>query len=316
MIEVTQLTKKYGERKAIDNLNFSIQAGSVVGFLGPNGAGKSTTMKILSGYMPATSGVARISDLDVFENPLAVKSMIGYLPEVPPVYEDMYVQDYLRFVAHLKNVSSENIVSYVGEALEKTQLETVKNRWVGNLSKGYKQRVGIAGALVSKPKVLILDEPTVGLDPNQVQEIRSLILNLKGDHTLLISTHILSEVQATCERVIIINEGSIVVQDTLENLTQKNDTPKSYEVEVLRDEDKLKKNLNQLPGVIKITPMSSGFEIHIDSEQLSGEQLSGHIVGSGSGLVGFRAGKSPGLESIFQRLTHRKRRQDKQGASE
>lgn len=218
MIEVHQLCKNYGERKAISDLSFKIEKGDVVGLLGPNGAGKSTTMKIITGFMAPSSGTAKICGFDVFENPLEVKKRIGYLPETPPLYLDMKVNDYLTFVAKLKQVENSKIKSLVERALNKTQLLDVRDRLIQNLSKGYKQRVGIAQALVSNPEVLVLDEPTVGLDPKQVLEIRDLIRELRGEHTIILSTHILPEVQATCNKVIIIHHGQIVAQDTIENL--------------------------------------------------------------------------------------------------
>ena len=218
MIEVSGLTKKYGSRYAIEDVSFSINAGEVVGLLGPNGAGKSTTMKILTGYMSPTSGTAKICGYDVFSDPLEVKKRIGYLPENPPLYLDMTVQDYLVYAAQLKSVPSKLCISYVQEALQKTQLTEVKNRIIKNLSKGYKQRVGVAQAIVSKPEVLVLDEPTVGLDPKQVTEIRDLINSLKHQHTIIVSTHILSEVEATCSKIVIIHQGKIVAQELIENI--------------------------------------------------------------------------------------------------
>ncbi|MBC7741300.1 MAG: ABC transporter ATP-binding protein, partial [Bdellovibrionaceae bacterium] len=203
MIEVHNLCKSYGDRQAIDHLNFKIEKGDVVGLLGPNGAGKSTTMKIITGFMAPTSGEARICGFDVFENPIEVKKRIGYLPETPPLYTEMTVQDYLHFVAELKLVDGAKIKGLVDRAIGKAQLSAVRSRLIRNLSKGFKQRVGIAQALVSDPEVLVLDEPTVGLDPKQVAEIRDLIKELRGEHTIILSTHILSEVQATCNKVII-----------------------------------------------------------------------------------------------------------------
>ena len=184
MIEVSHLTKKYGDRVAISDLSFTIEKGEVVGFLGPNGAGKSTTMKIITGFMAPSSGQAMVCGFDVFENPIEIKKRIGYLPETPPLYTDMLVEDYLKYVAQLKQVPDSKIKSYVGKVLEKTQLTSVRSRLIQNLSKGFKQRVGIAQALVSEPEVLILDEPTVGLDPKQVTEIRKLIRELQGEHTI------------------------------------------------------------------------------------------------------------------------------------
>ena len=210
MIEVNQLCKDYGQRRAIDHLSFSLKKGDVVGLLGPNGAGKSTTMKIITGFMAPTSGSASVAGFDVFENPIEVKKRIGYLPETPPVYGDMFVREYLEYAAQLKLVEKKDIKRLVDRALEKTNLGSVEKRLIQNLSKGFRQRVGLAQAIVSDPDVLILDEPTVGLDPKQVAEIRDLIKELRGQHTIILSTHILSEVQATCEKVIIIHQGKIV----------------------------------------------------------------------------------------------------------
>ncbi|HVK60847.1 MAG TPA: ABC transporter ATP-binding protein, partial [Bdellovibrionales bacterium] len=207
MIEVENLTKSYGPHRAIDGLSFKIKKGEVVGFLGPNGAGKTTTMKIITGFMAPTEGSVRVAGFDVFEDPIEVKKRIGYLPETPPVYGEMTVESYLRFVANLKGVEKSRVSELVERSMEKTDLTSVRRRLIQNLSKGYRQRVGISQALVSDPEVLILDEPTVGLDPRQVAEVRSLIKELAGHHTIILSTHILPEVQASCEKIIIIDRG-------------------------------------------------------------------------------------------------------------
>jgi ABC-2 type transport system ATP-binding protein len=221
MIHVEHLTKMYGPRTAINNLSFQINKGEIVGFLGPNGAGKSTTMKILTGFMPATSGKANVAGFDVFDRPMDVKRNVGYLPETPPVYLEMQVEDYLAFAARLHQVPSSGVKRAVDVVLEKTGLGPVRSRLIGNLSKGYRQRVGLAQALIHNPLVLILDEPTVGLDPKQIIEIRELIKSLGGDHTVILSSHILPEVTATCQRIIVINQGQIVAEDTIERLTTR-----------------------------------------------------------------------------------------------
>jgi ABC-2 type transport system ATP-binding protein len=221
MIEVSHLTKAYGPRTAVNDLSFEVKKGEIVGFLGPNGAGKSTTMKILTGFMPATSGQARIAGFDVFENPIDVKRNVGFLPETPPVYPEMTVQDYLEFATELHGVARGKVKAAVSNALEKTSLGSVRGRLIGNLSKGYRQRVGLAQALAHNPQVLILDEATVGLDPKQIIEIRELIKSLGGDHTVILSSHILPEVTATCERIIVINRGKIVAEDTIQGLTAR-----------------------------------------------------------------------------------------------
>jgi len=219
MIEVTSLTKHYGPRMAIQDLSFEVPKGSVFGFLGPNGAGKTTTMKILTGFMPATSGNAKIAGFDVFENPMEVKKRVGFLPENLPLYLEMKVKDYLAFAARLHQIPNNSIKTSIDSVLEKTGLTSVKERLINNLSKGFRQRVGLAQALIHNPEILILDEPTVGLDPRQIIEIRELIKNLAGDHTVILSSHILPEVTATCSQIIVINKGKIVANDSLDHLT-------------------------------------------------------------------------------------------------
>ena len=218
MIEVENLTKFYGPRPAIKDLTFQISKGEVVGFLGPNGAGKTTTMNILSCILPATSGTARICGYDVFENSLGVRKTLGYLPENPPLYSDMIVSDYLRFAAKIRSVKGKNLSSNVDRILEKCSLKEVRGRIIGRLSKGFQQRVGLAQALIHNPDILILDEPTLGLDPIQIIEIRKLIKELASEHTIILSSHILPEITEICKRVIIISEGVIAAMDSLDGL--------------------------------------------------------------------------------------------------
>ena len=224
MIEVENLTKKYRDRVAIDALNFSVKDGQIVGFLGPNGAGKSTTMKILTGFMPPTSGKARVAGFDLFEAPLEAKRRIGYLPETPPLYPELTVRGYLKFVAELKGVASSKLKAELDRVARGTGLVSELDRLTGTLSKGYRQRVGIAQAMLGNPALLILDEPTEGLDPRQRREVLELIKSLKGQHTVVLSTHILAEVKAICEQVLIIHRGKIVADDTMANLTGGKDT--------------------------------------------------------------------------------------------
>ena len=224
MIEVENLTKKYRDRVAIDALNFSVKEGQIVGFLGPNGAGKSTTMKILTGFMPPTSGKARVAGFDLFEAPLEAKRRIGYLPETPPLYPELTVRGYLKFVAELKGVASSKLKAELDRVARGTGLVSELDRLTGTLSKGYRQRVGIAQAMLGNPALLILDEPTEGLDPRQRREVLELIKSLKGQHTVVLSTHILAEVKAICEQVLIIHRGKIVADDTMANLTGGKDT--------------------------------------------------------------------------------------------
>lgn len=303
MIEVRHLSKSYGEHIAILDLSFVINKGEVVGFLGPNGAGKSTTMKIITGFMAASSGQVQVCGFDIFENPIEVKKRIGYLPETPPLYSDMLVSEYLKYVAELKQVPGTKIKSYVDSALEKTQLTLVKNRLIQNLSKGFKQRVGIAQALVSQPEVLILDEPTVGLDPKQVTEIRSLIKELRGEHTIILSTHILPEVQATCDKVIIINEGKIVAQDTIEQIEKMNQGHIVLTVKTKRV-SAIQQKLQKVNGVLGVEVISNlQYQIKLIEQSNAIEEIADEVIRSGSGLVELSPSKA-NLEDIFLRLTY------------
>lgn len=305
MIEVVNLTKRYGEMVAIDSLNFKVNKGEVVGFLGPNGAGKSTTMKIITGFMAPSSGLAKVSGFDVFESPLEVKKRIGYLPETPPVYLDMRVNEYLNYVADLKGVEKSKRRSMVAAAIEKTHLESVEKRLIHNLSKGFKQRVGIAQALVSDPEVLILDEPTVGLDPKQVAEIRDLIKALRGQHTIILSTHILPEVQATCERIVIINKGRIVAQDSLDNLSNLKTGGRRVHLRVKKSSDQVSGWLKALPGVVGVQMGSTAQDWQIDTKENDEviESIAKEVMSRGAGLLEISSVKAD-LEEIFLKLTY------------
>lgn len=315
MIQVKDLTKDYGSRRAINKLNFSISKGAVVGFLGPNGAGKSTTMKIITGFMAPSQGTASVAGFDVFENPLEVKKRIGYLPETPPVYGDMYVRDYLRYVAALKQVPKDKIEKSVDMAIEKTNLGHVEKRLIEHLSKGFRQRVGIAQAIVSDPEVLILDEPTVGLDPKQVAEIRDLIKALRGQHTIILSTHILSEVEATCEKVIIINNGIIVAEDSIQNLATMEKGQSRLHVRVRKEVEDMKNILGNIREVIGVHAGASNKEWNIDLR--GGEEvvdsISSTIVAQGYGLVELSPSKVD-LEDVFLKLTYGKQQKAVEGA--
>lgn len=303
MIEVKNLTKTYGGITAIRGLNFSIKKGEVVGFLGPNGAGKSTTMKIITGFMAPTSGVATVAGFDVFENPIEVKRRIGYLPETPPLYTDMLVRDYLKYVAELKGVAKNQIASQVDYALEKTFLKDVQKRLIQNLSKGFRQRVGIAQALVSNPDVLILDEPTVGLDPKQVAEIRELIRSLRGQHTIILSTHILPEVQATCERIIIIHQGQIVAQDSLEGLTASQQGKRKIILRTKKSGAEIEASLKTLSGVSAIRNLGNDFELDTADDEKIVEDIAQFVIQKGYGLLSIQSAKSD-LEDVFIKLTY------------
>lgn len=238
MITVEHLTKKFGDFTAIDDISFELKKGEILGFLGPNGAGKSTTMKILTGYFPASSGKATIAGFDIFKEPLKAKARIGYLPENPPLYLDMTVSSYLEFVAKLRGLPSKVRKENIAWALSKCNLTDVADRIIQNLSKGYKQRVGLAQAIVHKPDILILDEPTIGLDPKQIIEIRDLIKSLKGNHSVILSTHILPEVKAICDRVLIVNRGRVILQDTIERLEEAGKSLEEKFVEIISQEAK------------------------------------------------------------------------------
>lgn len=314
MIEVRGLTKTYGPHKAIDHISFSVKKGEVVGFLGPNGAGKTTTMRIITGFMPPTSGTARVAGFDVFENPLEVKRRIGYLPETPPVYGEMTVEDYLSFVARLKGVEKARVRKQVELAIEKTQLGDVQKRLIQNLSKGYRQRVGISQALVSDPDVLILDEPTVGLDPRQVAEVRGLVKELRGQHTIILSTHILPEVQATCERIVIINKGKIVAEDSLESIGRRMKSSSRVFVRVGQLTDQLKTDLRALRGVAAVAVKDGGgIEIDTDGSKDVAQAVAAAVVGAGAGLVEMRE-EAFNLEDVFLKLTTSEETQNSEGA--
>lgn len=257
MITISNLTKKYGDKFALDNLSFDVKQGEVLGFLGPNGAGKSTTMNIITGYIAATDGTVTVDGFEISENPIEVKKRIGYLPEIPPLYLDMVVWDYLEFVYDLKKIKMEDKTSHLQEIVDMVRIEDVKKRRIGNLSKGYRQRVGLAGALVGDPKVLILDEPTVGLDPKQIIEIRNVIKTLGKDRTIILSSHILSEISAVCDRVIIINNGKFVAEDTPENLAKKTGGKKKMIFTVSGDRNKAEEILNGAAGVRNVICVSS-----------------------------------------------------------
>jgi ABC-2 type transport system ATP-binding protein len=307
MIQVQNLTKRYGPRTAIDNLSFEVGRGEIVGFLGPNGAGKSTTMKILTGFMPATEGTATVAGFDVFDSPIEVKRNIGFLPENPPVYTEMSVEDYLRFTTRLHGLEKTKIESAVSMAIEKTVLGDVRKRLIGNLSKGYRQRVGIAQAIAHNPQVLILDEPTVGLDPKQIIEIRKLIKDLAGEHTIILSTHILPEVTATCDRVIVINKGRIAAQDSLDRLTTRIQHGRIYSLAVRQPTADGIAAIRAIPGIKSVSDIGSGAEPRLTVEILpeAGEvrdRITETVVSHRMGLLEFVAEKLS-LEEIFLQLT-------------
>ena len=308
MIEVKDLTKRYAEHIAVDHVSFSVKKGEILGFLGPNGAGKTTTMRILTGFLPATSGTAEVAGFDVFNDSLEVRKRIGYLPENPPIYLDMTVDAYLEFVARIKNVPGEKRKARVADALEKTNLADKRFELIKRLSRGYKQRVGLAQALVHDPEVIILDEPTVGLDPKQIIEVRHLIKGLAGNHTIILSTHILPEVSMTCDRVVIINRGRIAAVDTPANLTTQLKGGQNVRLEVAADENAASAALREIPGVRRVTaePAGGNGRFALTVEATPGQdlrsQIAAKIVGKGWPLYELR-GVNLSLEDIFLQLT-------------
>jgi len=306
LIEVDHVSKYYGNFLAVDDISFTVEKGEILGFLGPNGAGKTTTMRILTCYMPPSKGTARVAGYDVVEDSLEVRKRIGYLPEHPPLYSDMTVEGYLDFVAKIKGVDHRERKSRIGYVMERCGLEEVRKTLISKLSKGYRQRVGVAQALVHNPDVVILDEPTIGLDPRQIIEIRDLIKNLAGDHTVILSTHILPEVSMTCQRVAIINRGKIAAVDTPENLTAKLRGNERIFLEVNGPADEIVKNIREIPEVIKVEvqPKDGRNGYYIESSSDIRSKLAAKIVKSNFELLEIRpVGMS--LEEIFLQITTR-----------
>lgn len=266
MIEITSLSKSYGNKKALDNISFSVNKGEILGFLGPNGAGKSTTMNIITGYLSSTSGSVTVDGYDILDNPNEVKKRIGYLPEQPPLYQDMTVCEYLDFVYDLKKIKGMNKSEHIAGIVDTVGIAEVYKRRISNLSKGYKQRVGLAQAMLGNPDVLILDEPTVGLDPNQIIEIRNVIKELGKEHTVILSSHILSEISAVCERVIIIKEGRIVAEDTPENLSREYGSRSGMQLRIMGDEQKIAEVLESTEGVVSVRSLGSKQDNSFDFE--------------------------------------------------
>lgn len=305
MIVADGLTKVYPGKRAIDGVSFHVRAGEIVGFLGPNGAGKSTTMRILTCFQPATEGTARVAGFDVFEQADEVKRRIGYLPESPPIYPDMRVREYLEFVARVKAVPKSEIRGRLNNTLERCGLGDVQNRMTGKLSKGYRQRVGLAQAILHGPPILILDEPTSGLDPQQVVEVRRLVRELAGEHTIILSTHILPEVSMTCERVIIINQGHIVLQEDLQDLAAHGTDRETLQLETGVAQD-VAADLGAVPGVLRVEAMphhQGHRRYRLLCERRPGlrQQLSHLIVDRGWGLLELRA-QETSLEEIYLRV--------------
>jgi ABC-2 type transport system ATP-binding protein len=312
MIKAESLTKRYARTVAVDNISFEVEKGQIVGFLGPNGAGKTTTMRVLTCFLPPTAGKASIAGYDVLEHPIEVKRRIGYLPESPPVYPEMEVAEYLTFVARLKGIGRGDTPRRVDEAMERCAVGDVRNKLIGKLSKGYRQRVGLAQAIIHNPDVLILDEPTSGLDPKQIIETRALIRSLAGDHTIILSTHILSEVEQSCERVIIISQGKLVATDSVSNLTNRLRGSEAVAVEIEASNGQpspgeVQQRLEQVAGVSRVMMKDHrNGRLAFEVEGLQGRHirpdLARTVVSSGWNLTELHAvGLS--LEEIFLQLT-------------
>ena len=321
MIEVQHLTKRYGRVTAVDDLNFKVERGEIFGFLGPNGAGKTTTMRILTGYMPATEGKAVVAGFDVFEQPMEAKRRTGYLPETPPLYPEMTVKEYLQFVGRikLKGISSSERRSRVEQSMRKTRVDDMANRHCGKLSKGYRQRVGLAQAILHNPEVLILDEPTAGLDPKQIIETRQLIRELAGTHTIILSTHILPEVSQTCERVVIINKGRVVAIDTPNNLTARLRGSETLYVEIDSQGRDVADVLQTVPGVtgVSVGASSNGttaYEVSSERGRDVRRDLARPIVSQNFGLLELRPSRMS-LEEIFLSLTTEEKEPEQLGTA-
>jgi ABC-2 type transport system ATP-binding protein len=312
MIEARGLTKRFGDKLAVDQLTFTVEPGRITGFLGPNGAGKTTTMRMLTCFLPPTSGTASVAGFDVLEQPMEVKKRIGYLPEMPPLYPEMRTLEYLTFVGNLKGLFGAELRQRVETACERCAITDVKNKLLGRLSKGYRQRVGLAQALLHNPDVLILDEPTAGLDPKQINETRDLIRSLAGDHTIILSTHILPEVEQTCQQVIIINKGKLVATDSVNNLQSRARGAESVLVEIASRDGTLeaaavRERLEKVAGVSKVTfkeARSTGgtFEVENRKGSFARGDLARAIVEAGWDLNELRPA-SVSLEEIFLQLT-------------
>ena len=307
MIEVQGLTKRYGRTIAVQDVDFSVMKGEILGFLGPNGAGKTTTMRVLTGFLPPTLGKVTVAGYDVMQEPLEVKKRIGYLPETPPLYSDMRVTEMLAFAGRIKGVPGRQLQQRIEEVSEKTAISDVSTKLVGHLSRGYRQRVGLAAALIHNPEVLVLDEPTAGLDPKQIIETRKLITSLAGEHTIILSTHILSEAANTCGRVMIINAGKLVAEDTPENLTARLQGYETMSLLVEGPEAEARERLSRIPGVSRVSPSQAGkgrvaFSVQTAQGQETRKELAKAVVESGWGLLELRpVGLS--LEDIFLKLT-------------
>lgn len=314
MIEINNLVKRYGDKKAVNGISFTVNDDEVLGFLGPNGAGKTTTMNIITGYLSSTSGTVKVNGHDILEEPELAKKEIGYLPENPPLYTDMTVSEYLDFICDLKGVSKEERKSQLEKIINMVKISDVEDRLIANLSKGYKQRVGIAQALVGNPSILILDEPTVGLDPNQIIEIRRLIKNLSKTHSIIISSHILSEIQEIADRVVIINRGKIAAVDTLTDLTKRLSGQSKVLLTFTGPVKDCAAKIRNISGIISAVPRAidskyAQLEIAIDAKDTAGVRISifNLMAKEGWPILELRS-LDPSLEEVFLNITSGKGR--------
>lgn len=310
MVTIENLTKYYGRNRAVNNLSFNINDNEILGFLGPNGAGKSTTMNMIAGYLPMTNGNVVINGTDIAKDPVKAKRNIGYLPEIPPVYPDMKVDEYLFFCAGLKSVPANQKKKEVARVMELLKISDVQKRLIKNLSKGYKQRVGFAQALIGNPKFLILDEPTVGLDPNQVIEVRQIISDLRKEHSVIFSSHILSEISAVCDRVVIINKGDIKAIDTIDNLEKSMKDNLNLNAKICGDREKIVSAIKSVNGVVSIKEIEEDknnsynvkIELNGDSDTIRNNVMSALIANNLQILEIFT--EKPNLEDVFIKLVN------------
>jgi ABC-2 type transport system ATP-binding protein len=303
MIEAVQLTKFYDRNPALTEVSFEVNKGEILGFLGPNGAGKTTTMRILTGFIPPSSGTAKVAGFDILTHSMEVRKRIGYMPENPPLYNEMTVSSFLKFISRLKRVPKSKEKQRIDYVIQKCNLEAVDKRLIGHLSRGFRQRVGLAQALIQDPQVLILDEPTIGLDPAQIIEIRELIRGLAGEHTVILSSHILPEVEQTCERVVIINKGKVIAVDTPENLSISLRGANVYHLTVRRPAEELKNKLQTIPGVKIVREEENGvYILEAEKNQDIREDIVELVVQQKAGLLEFKSVAFT-LEDVFVHLT-------------
>jgi len=307
MIELKNVTKKFGNTPVVDSLSFEVKKGQIIGFLGPNGAGKTTTMRMITGFFPPTSGAITVAGFDVAEKPMEARAKIGYMPENVPLYKELDVHSYLRFVAEVKGVAKGKIESSITKAMEESGVTTVKDKIIGKLSKGYRQRVGIAQAIINDPEVLILDEPTVGLDPKQIKEIRELIKKMKGDRTIILSTHILPEVSMTCDRVIVINQGKIIAEGDVETLTRGTGSASRIYVEVDAPKAQFISEMKKIKSVSEVMEVEkpggglSAFNIDMEEGKNAAKDIVARISKNDWELLEFKKPHAT-LEEVFLKL--------------